>query len=300
MFVKTIKIWIRAVRPFSFTASIFPVTLGAILSIKESRFQIWYFILTLVAIILLHSSVNLLSDHDDFENKVDTKDSYGSSGVIFDNLLSSKQICTAGYILLTLGTIVGMVLSYKRGVFILILGLVSTFLGYSYSRKPLSLKYRGLGVPTVFILFGPLMVMGSYYVQMQSVSLGALIISIPIGLLTTAILQANDIRDNLHDRKSGIKTISIIVGEKESKKIYCSLVVIPYIFIIILSIYLIIPYWSLFCLITIPSAYKNIKKLYPSGDADLSIVNLDKDTAQLHAKFSMILTLSLLVSSLII
>lgn len=300
MFIRNLKVWFRAVRPFSFTASIIPVTLGAILSIKQSKFSILYFILTLITIILLHSSINLLSDHDDFENRVDTKESYGSSRVIFDNLLSSNQLCRAGYILLSLGTILGIILAYKRGLFILILGLVSTFLGYSYSRKPLCLKYRGLGAPTVFLLFGPLMVMGSYYVQMQSISLDAFIISIPIGLLTTAILQANDIRDVLQDQKSGIKTLSIIVGKRSSKIIYCTLLVIPYIFIIILSIYTMIPYLSLCCLITIPSAYKNIKKLYYHKDSALGIVNLDKDTAQLQAKFSMILIFSLLVSYFIL
>jgi 1,4-dihydroxy-2-naphthoate polyprenyltransferase len=300
MFIKNLKIWFRAIRPFSFTGSIIPVTLGAILSIKESRFQVWYFIFTLIAIILLHSSVNLLSDHDDFENKVDTKGSYGSSGVIFDNLLSSKQLCRAGYILLTLGTIVGIFLSYERGLFILVLGLVGAFGGYSYTGKPLSLKYRGLGAPTVFLLFGPLMVIGSYYVQMQRISAEAFFISIPIGLLTTAILHANDIRDILHDKESGIKTLSIIVGKRCSKIIYCCLLIIPYICILMLSIYTIIPYWSLTCLITIPSAYKNIRKLYSSGDTASSIANLDKDTAQFHAKFSTILTLSLLVFYLII
>lgn len=294
MFIKKIKIWFRAIRPFSFTGSIFPVTLGAILSIKESKFQVWYFIVTLIAIILLHASVNLLSDHDDFENKVDTKDSYGSSGVIFENLLSSKQLCRAGYALLVLGTIVGILLSYKRGIFVLVLGLVGAFMGYSYTGKPLSLKYRGLGAPTVFLLFGPLMVIGSYYVQMQSISTEAIFISIPIGLLTTAILHANDIRDILHDQKSGIKTLSIIVGKRCSKIIYCCLLIIPYICLVLLSIYTIIPYWSLVCLITIPSAYKNIKELYSSGDTALGIENLDKHTAQFHAKFSTILTFSLL------
>lgn len=213
-----VKTWLRAIRPFSFTGSVIPVTLGAILSIKENNFQFECFILSVIAILLLHTAVNLLSAHDDYENKIDTKDSYGSSGVILENLLSSKQILRSGMLCLILGSLIGLFLSYEKGLFILILGVIGAFGGYSYTRKPLMLKYKRLGAPLVFLLFGPLMVIGSYYVQMQSVSGAALLISIPVGLLTTAILHASDIRDILHDKNAGIKTLSMLVGENNAKK----------------------------------------------------------------------------------
>ncbi|MBU3177836.1 prenyltransferase [Clostridium estertheticum] len=190
-----VKTWLRAIRPFSFTGSVIPVTIGAILAIKQNNFQFGYFILSVVAILLLHTAVNLLSDHDDYENKVDTKDSYGSSGVILENLLSSRQILHSGMLCLILGSLIGLFLSYEKGVFVLLLGLIGALGGYCYTGKPLMLKYKGLGAPLVFLLFGPLMVIGSYYVQMQRISADALLISIPVGLLTTAILHANDIRD---------------------------------------------------------------------------------------------------------
>ena len=85
MFKGKIKIWLRAVRPFSLIGSIIPVTLGAILALKQNRFQFEYFILSIVVIVLLQAAVNLLSDHDDYENKVDTKDSYGSR-VLFSKI----------------------------------------------------------------------------------------------------------------------------------------------------------------------------------------------------------------------
>lgn len=294
-----IKIWLRAIRPFSFTGSVIPVTLGAILTIKQNNFQFGYFIVSVIAILLLHTAVNLLSDYDDYENKVDTKDSYGSSGVILENLLSSKQVLRTGILCLILGSLIGLFLSYEKGVFILILGLIGALGGYSYTGKPLMLKYKGLGAPLVFLLFGPLMVIGSYYVQMQSVSGSALLISIPVGLLTTAILHANDIRDILHDKNAGIKTLSMLVGENNAKKIYYGMLILSYVSLIIMIFFGVLPTLSLLCLITLPIAFTNAKKLYNSNVSISGLITLDKTTGKLQAQFGIILIFSILLSILI-
>lgn len=299
MFKGKIKSWLRAVRPFSFPVSVIPVTLGAILAIKQNKFQFEYFILSVIAIVFLHAAVNLLSDHDDYENKVDTKDSYGSSGVILDNLISSKDVKKGGIFCLILGCLIGLFLSYEKGLFVLIIGLIGALGGYFYTGKPLMLKYKGLGAPLVFLLFGPLMVIGSYYVQMQSVSAVAFYVSIPLGLLTTAVLHANDIRDIIHDEKAGIKTLSIMVGRNNSKKIYYGMILFSYVSIILLSFFRTIPYWSLLCLITLPAAYSNAKTLYISEDFNQGLITLDKSTAKLQAQFGIILSLSILLSLLI-
>lgn len=299
MFKENIKTWLRAIRPFSFTGSVVPVILGAVLSIKQNRFEFKYFILSVIAILLLHSAVNLLSDHDDYENKVDTKDSYGSSGVILENLLSSRHVRNGGILCLILGSFIGLFLSYERGSFILILGLIGAFLGYSYTGKPLALKYKGLGTPLVFLLFGPLPVIGSYYVQAQHISSAAFYISIPVGLLTTAILHANDIRDILHDKRAGIKTLSIIVNENNSKIIYYAMLLLSYVSIIVMSFYRVVPFWSLLCLITLPTAYTNTKTLYNSHNSNNGLITLDKATAKLQAQFGIILIFSISLSFLI-
>ena len=195
---------------------------------------------------------------------------------------------------LILGCLIGLFLSYERGLFILLLGLVGALGGYFYTGKPLMLKYRGLGAPLVFLLFGPLMVIGSYYVQTQHISIEAFYISIPVGLLTTAILHANDIRDIPHDKKAGIKTLSTLVGMNNSKKLYYGMLLLSYVSIIVMSFYRVIPYWSLLCLITLPAAYTNIKTLYSSNYSDPGLVVLDKSTGKLQGQFGIILIFSIL------
>uniref|UniRef100_UPI000A7A8EED prenyltransferase n=1 Tax=Clostridium tyrobutyricum TaxID=1519 RepID=UPI000A7A8EED len=100
--INKLKIWLRAIRLFSLTGSIIPVTIGAVLASKYTNFNLEYFMITLLAALFLQTSTNLLSDHDDFVNNIDTPDSYGSSGVIIENLLNARQIKRAGLILLTL------------------------------------------------------------------------------------------------------------------------------------------------------------------------------------------------------
>lgn len=293
------KLWIRAVRPFSFTGSIIPVTLGATIAMKQDRFLFGYYILSVVAIVLLHAAVNLLSDYDDYENKVDTKDSYGSSGVILEKLLSSKQVRRGGFICLLAGCLIGLFLSYERGILVLLLGLLGAIGGYSYTGKPLRLKYKGLGAPLVFLLFGPLMVIGAYYIQMQHISAEAFYISIPVGLLTTAILHANDIRDILSDKKAGIKTLSILVGIYHSKMIYYFMIALSYLSVIVMCFLKVLPLWSLLCLLTLPGAYNNMKSLYRSEVNVSGLITLDKTTGKLQAQFGLIMITSIVLGLLI-
>ena len=287
------KLFIRASRPFSLTASVIPVTLGGILALNEPSFNFSYLLASIVAIIFLQASVNLLNDHDDFINHVDTKDSHGSSGVIVEGLLTLKEVYASGILLLILGCLIGLFLSYERGVAILILGIIGAVFGYFYTGKPLTLKYRGLGAPLVFIIFGPLMTLGGYYLQMQEFTMQALLISIPTALLTTAILHANDIRDINHDKKAGIKTLSIFIGYKKAQLVYSSLIILSYVSLIMMIIYKYVPYLSLICLLTVPAAIKNINKLRTAENSSYNIAELDKESGKLQGKFGILLILSI-------
>ncbi|MVX63702.1 1,4-dihydroxy-2-naphthoate octaprenyltransferase [Clostridium chromiireducens] len=299
MWNEKFKLWIRASRLFSITASGIPVILGGVLAVQAPEFNMGYFILSIIGIIFLHVAVNLLSDYDDFINKVDTKDSYGSSGIMIEGLLTPKEVRKGGIILFFLAGLIALFFSYKRGIVILILVIIGAISGYFYTGKPLKLKYRGLGAPVVFLTFGPLMVLGAYYLQMQEFSLKAFLVSIPLGLLTTAILHVNDIRDIQYDKRAGIKTLSMFVGIKNANLIYFSLIILSYISVIIMVFFKVIPYWSLICLITLPIGIKNIDRLRKSKGSSDAIAYLDQETAKLQAKFGILFILSILVSFVI-
>lgn len=296
MTIEKFKLFIRASRPFSLTASVIPVVLGGILPLKDPNFNLIYFILSIIAIVFMQSSVNLLNDHDDFINKVDTKESHGSSGIVVEGLMTLKEVYRGGITLLVLGCLIGLFLFYKRGEGILILGVIGTLCGYFYTGKPLMLKYRGVGAPLVFIIFGPLMTLGGYYLQMQKFTMQSFIISIPTAFITTAILHVNDIRDIKYDKKAGIKTLSINIGYKKAQKVYTSLIVLSYISLILMIIFKYIPYLSLICLLTLPAAIKNINKLRMAGDSSDYIAELDKESGKLQGQFGVLLILAILLS----
>lgn len=293
--IKNILLWLRVSRPVTLTASIIPVTLGAVFSIRETKFLWSYYILSVAAIVLLQASANMLNDYYDFKSKVDTKESLGSSGAITKGMMAPKKVMIGGFAALGTGFLTGVLISVQRGLPVFILGLIGAISVYSYTGKPLELKYKGLGIPLVFFIFGPLMVLGSYYVQAQKFSLAPFIISIPVGLLTTAILHANDIRDIFFDGKAGIKTLSILVGKSSSHIIYYSLVIAAYLLILIMPIFRITPFWSLICLVTLPSAIKCIKKLSLSFEKEAVINILDQETAMLGAQFGTVFIVSLLI-----
>lgn len=296
---KYILTWVRAIRPFTFTGSVIPVTLGAIVAMGVTPLQTGYFILSIVAIVALQAGANLLNDYDDYSNNVDTIDSQLSSGVIIHNMLKPKEVLLGGRISLALGILIGLFLSMQKGIFILIIGVIGILGAYFYTGKPLALKYKGLGTPLVFLLFGPFMVIGSYYVQTQSVSTASILVSVPVGLLTTAILHANDIRDISHDQNAGIKTLSILVGESNSHIIYDILLLVSYASIILMAVFGIIPYLSLICLITVPNALKCMNLLRTNSSQAAGLATFDKVTAELDAKFGSILILSILISNII-
>lgn len=299
MTLKKLKLYMRASRPFSLTASVIPVTLGGILGLKDPNFRVEYFILSIIAIVFLQASVNLLNDYDDFVNKIDTKESHSSSGVVVEGLLTLKEVYISGIVLLSLGGLIGLFLAYEVGIAIFILGIVGALCGYFYTGKPLMLKYRGLGAPLVFIIFGPLMTLGGYYLQMEKFTIQSFVISIPTALLTTAILHANDIRDMKHDEKAGIKTLSIYIGGKNAQLVYSSLIMFAYVFLIIMIIYKYVPYLSLICLLTLPAAIKNINKLKSAEGSSYQIAELDKESGKLQGQFGILLILSVLISPIL-
>jgi 1,4-dihydroxy-2-naphthoate polyprenyltransferase len=290
-----LKIWIRAFRPFSLSGSIIPVALGGVLAVDRGLFNITLFVLAILAISSFQIGANLLNVSDDFTNKVDTKESFGSCDVVVNNLLTPKQVIRMSFCFFVFGALIGLYLTYEGGLVIFLLGLTGALGGYFYTRKPFTLKYRGLGIPLIFLLYGPLPVLGSSYLQTGQLGMREILLSIPVGLLTTAILHANDIRDIYHDSKAGIKTLSIIMGRNKAKAVYASILTISYLSVIIMVLTNVTPVWSITVLITLPLATRNIKKLYAENCDGMGIKTLDQETAKLQMLFGIVFIASILV-----
>src|SRR5437667_4026119 len=192
----SLKKWVQAVRVFSFTASLIPCLLGAMLALLFAKGpQLWYLLpFIIISSVCLQAATNLIGDYYDYKKGADTTDSLGGSRVLVDNLLQPKQLFNGGLFFFFLAVIFGLPIILARGEIILALGLIGIVMGFCYTGWPIGYKYYGLGDFFVFILMGPLMVVGTFFSLTGNYTPTILYASLPIGFLVTGILQANNLR----------------------------------------------------------------------------------------------------------
>ncbi len=296
-----LSIWLRAVRPFSFTASVIPVVIGAVAALGFEGAVAWsLFPLVVIASVAFHAATNLVSDYFDYENEVDKDYTFGSSGIIVEGQLKPKQALVGGLILFVIGLAIGIIFFIYRGWPIAILGIVGFLGGFFYCGRPVGYKYLALGDLGVFILMGPLMVIGSYLVLTGTYSHSILLISLPIGMLVTAILHANNTRDIKHDLEAKIKTMANQSGHRLAKIEYSFLVTGPYPFVLILIAVDIISIWSLLVFLSIPLALKNINLIKKSDpEQPETIAFADVETAKLHLLFGLLFAAAITIGAFV-
>ncbi len=285
----TMSLWMQAVRAFSFTASITPVLLGAALALSFNGTVYWY-LLPLIAVcsVMMHAATNLVSDYFDFKRGVDTKESYGSSRILVDGLLAPSSVYRVGLLLFAITFVLGLFMVVERGTPVLILGVIGIFGGYFYcGGGSAAYKYFAVGDVLVFLLMGPLMVCGSYYVLTGTINDTVIYASLPIGCLVAAILIANNIRDISHDRKANLHTVATLLGPSASRWEYILIVVAAFVIVIVLVALKMLSPWTLLVLLSFPPALKNLRAIRaadPMG-APEAIAMTDVHTAQHHFLF---------------
>jgi 1,4-dihydroxy-2-naphthoate octaprenyltransferase len=285
----------RAARPWSFGAAVVPVTLGAILAAYDGKFSVWLFFLTVIGSIAIQGGTNLINDYYDHVRGADTLESLGVGRAIQLNLMTPRQVFIEGIVAFAIGSLIGLYLVSVSGPFILILGVFSVLAGFFYTAGPAALAYIGLGELTVFVFMGPIMVIGSYYVQARQISTLALLASIPIGALVAAILHANNLRDLESDRRIGKRTLATILGRKRANWEYYILVGSSFIILIGMVIFGIAPFWTLIALTMLPMAAALMQRV--SANTEPAALNpVLRKTAQLHTRFGFLFAAGWLVA----
>ena len=293
------RAWVQAARPFSWTASMVPVFLGAALVLRAGGAARWgLFPLVVLASLLIHAATNLVSEYFDYRKGVDRAETFGSSRVLVDGLLTPRQVLLGGLAAFALTAAIGLVFIAIYGWPILLLGAIGMAGGFLYTATPLAFKYLGLGDVGVFLLMGPLMVVGSFFVLTGRWSTEAILISLPIGCLVAAILSANNLRDIAHDAVAFVKTTAGVLGHRWARLEYSALVASAYVLILILMALHFLPWWSLLTFLTIKPAIHIIRMALRSRpEAPDEIATLDIQTAQVHLTFGVLLIVSVAMES---
>jgi 1,4-dihydroxy-2-naphthoate polyprenyltransferase len=259
---KILFLWTRAIRIKFLLASIIAVTNGIAISYwKTGELDFVYALLTYFGIICLHISVDLLNDYWDFKRGIDTntkRTKYsGGTGVIPENLINSKLIYCAGVIFLILGGLIGLYFVTIKGIIILILLIFAIISIYFYSTNIVN---AGLGELFVAIK-GSMIVLGSYYIQSDQIDLTSIYVGIIIGLLSAVVLLVTSFPDYEADKKSGRRTLVIVMGKENSIKLFITIVTITYLMIIGGSIFNVLTIFSTIALLSLPFAFKAALKL---------------------------------------
>ena len=290
------KSWFIATRPWSFPASAMPilVTLAYLHWLGES--VNWYIgIWTLINIIIFHAAGNTWSDYYDFKIGVDREDTIGGTSIISGEF-KAKEIRNLSISLLAIALLSGIALLLCTGLPTLYFGIAGALLTVLYPW----FKYHALGDVDIFLTYSLLPILGTTFVATGRCGTEALWLTIPIGLITVGILQINNARDTIQDKRADIKTFAMLVGKKASAYIYCFEVIFPFIYIIAGAIMGVFPYISLIVLPAIKIAIDNSRKaiLFPKNGEKL-LFGVDEMTAKLQLTFSLLLTISLFIDTLI-
>jgi 1,4-dihydroxy-2-naphthoate octaprenyltransferase len=163
----------------------------------------------------------------------------------------------------------------------------------AYTAPPLKYKYIALGEFFVFLMWGPLMVLGSYFIQRQVFSVNAILISLPFGLLVALVLLANNLRDIFHDESKGILTLPIVIGQRNGLRLYSIIVILAYLGIIGMAVTGPLNLWSLIVLLSLPLALKLLHQMMQEIPDDA-----DAQTAKLDTAFGILLVASLVLEGL--
>jgi hypothetical protein len=188
------KAWLLALRPWSFPASIIPMLVGGALAYRADFWDWPLFLLTLVGGLFFHIGANVTNTYFDFRRGADTV-AHADDRTLVDSILRPRDVLLLTGVFFLAGAAIGGYLVSQSGWQLLTLGAVGLFLGLFYTADPLGYKYRALGDLGIFISFGPLLVLGSYFVQTEKLDLLPLLFSLPLGLLIVAIVHANNYRD---------------------------------------------------------------------------------------------------------
>lgn len=294
-----LRVWFQAARPFSLTASILPVVIGAVLAGTVEGPVDWpLFPLIVVCSLLFHIATNMVSDYFDYRRGVDRDETFGGSRVLVEGLMTPKQLMAAGILLFVVGFSLGLLLVAVRGWPIFILGVIGLLGGWFYTGGPVAYKYVALGDLLVFILMGPLMVIGSYFALTGSFNLTVLYASLPVGCLVAAILHANNLRDIPYDACANIKTMAMVLGLPTAKAIYVGLVAGAYLIVLVMVLVKQITPLALIVLLTLPLAVRNVKAVLASvpGKPE-SIATGDVMSAQLHLTFCALFGLAIFIGT---
>lgn len=219
-----VHIWVMAARVRTLPAAIAPVLVGTSLALGAGVFHPLAFVAALLGAVFIQVGTNLSNDYSDARRGADTEDRLGPVRVTAGGLVPPRQVLVATYATFGLAVGCGAYLVAVAGPELIAVGAASILAGVLYTGGPRPYGYEGLGEVFVFLFFGVVAVTGSYFVQVQELPWQAFGCAVPVGLLASAILVVNNVRDIDTDRRAGKRTLAVRLGRERTRALYTAMV----------------------------------------------------------------------------
>ena len=272
-----------------------PVLVGTALAISQGDFRPLAFVAALVGSVFIQIGTNLSNDYSDARRGADTEDRLGPVRVTAGGLMPPREVLTGTYVAFGIAVAAGLYLATVAGWELLLVGIASIAAGVLYTGGPRPYGYEGLGELFVFLFFGLVAVVGSYYVQVEELPWEAFAVSVPVGLLASAILVVNNVRDLDTDRRAGKRTLAVKLGRKSARILFLAMLLLAYAVPVAVAIAGGLSWWVTLPLITIPLAERLCRTVRSRTDGP-SLNAALAGTGGLLALFSLLLSAGILLS----
>lgn len=292
--------WLQACRVNSLAISSIGVFVGTAVAAWQGQFHLLRFVLAWIGSVAIQAGTNLTNVYYNYKasNAVADPaafDPRGSSAVIRLGLLQPASVRRAGLLLFGGGIVCGLTLTWICGWPILWLGLAAVAAGYFYAGPPIRYGYVALGVVSVFIFMGPVMVCGADYVQTLMFSPNSLAAAIPIGLLAAGIMHTNDLRDYETDVAHGKRTLATLLGPRGASNALFVMDALAFAAPLYAVFTGLLPRLVLLVLLAAPQALQQIRMIRGADTKRLHQVWLGG--VKLHTQFGLAMIVGLLISA---
>ena len=218
--------WLIGARPRTLPAAIAPVAVATALAVSEADFAMAG--LALLASLCLQIGVNYANDYSDGIKGTDDN-RVGPTRLVASGLASAKSVKQAALISFFSAAAFGLVLAVSTSLWLIVIGAAAILAAWTYTGGKRPYGYLGLGEISVFLFFGLVATMGSYYVQTEKITWQSFMVAIPMGCLACSILAINNLRDRAQDELVGKRTLAVRLGDANARKLFIGLLILSHV-----------------------------------------------------------------------
>lgn len=285
-------------RPHTLTASFVPVVVGtAVVAPRVESIRLDLFVAMLIASMLIQIATNLFNEYYDYKRGLDTEESVGIGGSIVRDGFKPGTILAFALTLYGISALLGVYLCIETSWWLLVVGLISMFVGYIYTGGPLPIAYTPFGEVVAGFFMGYIIIAISAYLQIGYVPTEAIAISIPVAILIGSILLANNIRDLDNDKVNGRKTIACLVGHRRAVYVLIGFFAAAVLSLIIAVLAFEVSWFALLALLSIPLMIKTVRLFWEDLPPEQLMPGMAQ-TGKVNTIFGLLLAISLVIANI--